>query len=257
MGGENYLPHYVSRIERTIDIHGQIPNKRRHRGQSLGMNTVLRFLDADQAVDFRVLSQHRQGKKPQSAVGYRACRKFLASRFDYRERKQLARVVKNYIDARYGNEFRQSRRYSCDHVAIGTFQPLQPIEGCGEVGAVVRNDDRVSCNAIGPAHGAGFQREEPPFLHLSACRENRRGGDRARCTHDRSRRRSSRCSVPGTSRTTVLMDDNLGNSIFARFGRDVPGLGESSILDRLVSELGFRMWESQLLVRVALANMVQ
>lgn len=199
MGGKDDLTHYVPRIEWTIDIHGQISNQHRHGRQPLGVNTILRFLDANQPVDFRILGQNRERKKTQRAVRYCARRKFLASGFDDREGEQLARVVENHIDAGYGDQLRESRGYSRGNVAIGTFQFLQPVESRSEVSAIVRNDDRVPGNSVRPAHGTRFQREQPPLLHLPARRKNRRGGYRARCAHDRSGCGLRRRPLSGTS----------------------------------------------------------
>ena len=239
MGCQNYLAHDVSRIYRIVDIHSQIPDQPCHGGQSLGMNAILRFFDTYQALGLGIFGQYGKGKEPQGAVRYCVRRELLASDFSNRKRQKLTNVISYNIDAGHGHKLGQPRRYSSDDTAVIAFRLLQPIQRGGKMSSVVGNDRRVSSEAIGSTHSARFEREQPPFLHLSSCGKDCRSGNRIGRAYNRSWRRASRGSLAWAPRPTVLVHDDLSRPVRTLLRRDISCLGESPISNRLVPEFRF------------------
>ena len=236
MGCQDHLTHDVSSINRAVGIYGQIPNQSRHGRQSLRMNAILRFFDAYQAFCFRIFRQYREGKEAQGTVRNRTRRELPATGFSHRKRQKFTYVVQHHIDAGHGHKLRQSRRYSRDHAAVRTFRLLQPIQRGSKVSTVVGNDSRISSEAIGSTHGARFEREQPPFLHLSTCCKDCGCSNRVGRADNCSWRQASRGSLAWAPRSTVLMHDDLRHPVRALFGRDISCLCEPSISNRLVPE---------------------
>ena len=129
VGCNNNLAHDVAVPERAFAIDGKIANERGHGSQSLWMDAVLRFLDAKQTTSLRILGQYGERKKSQGPVRYGTGRKLLAAGLGNRQGEQFANIVAHHIDARDGNQFRQSCRYTCGNVVVpGRAHSYQSVE---------------------------------------------------------------------------------------------------------------------------------
>ena len=257
MRGENELAHHIVVSNRAIGVDRQVPHEPCHGWQSLGMDSILRFFDAEHAAGLGIFRQNGERKKAQGAVRYGACREALATRLRDRYAEQLTDVISYHIDIGHRHEFRESCGYTSDNVTVVAIQTLQPVERSREVRTVVRYGGGVSSETIRAPHRAWLERKQPPLLHFAASGQDSRCGYRACSAHDRSGRGKCRSSLSGAPRTTVLMNDDLRGAVLRPLGRNVTSLGESTIPDRRISKSGLGMRETEPLSGIPLSDQLK